>query len=107
MPACVAGVSVGREAVGVNAAAVSVNCETTVLAAEVRTAAISGVGPCPSDAGDGLQAATNKAMKITVITGFSFIEPPSFSSVYFFTSKTMVRGVPKKAPESLLIRQVP
>ena len=37
----------GRDGVGVKAAAVSVNCETTVLAAEVRIAATSAVGSCP------------------------------------------------------------
>ena len=42
--ASVAG-SVGtNDGMGVNTAAVNVNCETTVLAAEVRTAATSGVG---------------------------------------------------------------
>ncbi len=39
-----ADVFVGMDVVGVNAAAVSVNCDITVLAADVRTRAISGVG---------------------------------------------------------------
>jgi hypothetical protein len=60
--------------VGVKAAAVNVNCETTVLAAEVRTAAISGVG-APGVAEDPHAAsrlATRKRMK----NSFSFIKPP-------------------------------
>src|SRR5215216_1356925 len=93
MSTCGADVSVGREVVGVNAAAVSVNCEMIVLAAEVRTAATSGVAS--PDAGEGLHAATNMAMKMTVITGFSFMEPPCFLSIYFFTTKSTVSGVPK------------
>jgi hypothetical protein len=60
----------------VNAAAVSVNCETTVLAAEVRTAATSGVASgCVSE---DPQAVINMAMKMTVTISFSFMEPPSF-----------------------------
>ena len=47
---------VGSKVVGVKAAAVSVNCETTVPAADVRTAATSGVG---SD-GVGAPATSNK-----------------------------------------------
>src|SRR5688572_32168630 len=39
-----ADVFVGSKVVGVKAAAVSVNCDTTVPAADVRTAATSGVG---------------------------------------------------------------
>jgi hypothetical protein len=39
-----AGVSVGSDGVGVKAAAVNVNCATTVLAADVRIAATSDVG---------------------------------------------------------------
>jgi hypothetical protein len=58
--------------VGVNAAAVSVNSEITVLAAEVRTAATSGVG-----SGGGLadpHAAITIAMKMAVAISFSLIE---------------------------------
>jgi len=72
---CGADVSVGREAVGVKAAAVSVNCEMTVLAAEVRTAAISGVGSC-EDGGEDPHAATNMAMRMTLMSGLSFMKPP-------------------------------
>ena len=53
-----ADVSVGGGGVGVKTAAVNVNCDTTVLAAEVRTAATSGVG---SGVVEGPQAAMNKA----------------------------------------------
>src|SRR6185295_4245383 len=47
-----ADVSVGWDGVGVNAAAVSVNCEITVLAADVRMAATSAVGSCSCVPGD-------------------------------------------------------
>jgi hypothetical protein len=44
--------------VGVKTAAVNVNCETTVLAADVRTAATSGVGS--DGVAEGPQAARNR-----------------------------------------------
>jgi hypothetical protein len=50
---CGSGVSVGSaRIVGVKTAAVNVNWETTVLAADVRTAATSGVGSPGEDQGN-------------------------------------------------------
>ena len=63
----------GGGEVTVNAAAVSVNCETTVLAAEVRTAATSGVGSRGCCVADPPQAPISSAMSIVVTTSFSFI----------------------------------
>jgi hypothetical protein len=72
-----ADVSVGRDAtVGVKAAAVSVNCEMTVLAAEVRTAATSGVDSDPAGGVADPHAAANMAIKMTITTDFSYMEPP-------------------------------
>jgi hypothetical protein len=75
--------------VGVNAAAVSVNCEMTVLAAEVRMTATSGVGS-PSGGGftDPHAAITTVATTMTLTVNLSLIEPlyvlKDISS-YFFT----------------------
>ena len=69
-----ADVSVGWDGVGVNAAAVSVNCEMTVLAAEVRMAATSAVGSCACVPGDP-HAAISTMNRIAVIINFGFIEP--------------------------------
>jgi hypothetical protein len=57
--------------VGVKAAAVNVNCETTVLAADVRTAATSGVGS-PGVA-DGPQEATSIAITNIVMNSLGFM----------------------------------
>jgi hypothetical protein len=68
-------VSVGRGGgVTVNAAAVSVNCDTTVLAAEVLTAAISGVA---SGVVEGPHAAVSMMTRDATMISFDFIEPPS------------------------------
>ena len=78
---------------GVKAAAVSVNCDTTVLAAEVRTAATSGVDPVAGVA-DGPQAVINKMTAMTVAISLGFMKPP----VYLHLSVTFtitVMGVPK------------
>ena len=69
---------------GVNAAAVSVNCEMTVLAADVRTAATSGVGPDGCWVAVPPQAPIRSAMNIVVTTSLSFIICPSCASGYFF-----------------------
>src|SRR6266487_573453 len=69
-----AGVSVGRDGVAVKAAAVSVNSEITVLAADVRTTATSGVDSCSCALGDP-HAASKMAISITIIVSLSFIEP--------------------------------
>jgi hypothetical protein len=69
-----AGVSVTGAVVGVKAAAVKVNCETTVLAAEVRIAATSGVGSL--GVADGPHAAISIAVKKSVVNSLSFIHPP-------------------------------
>jgi hypothetical protein len=78
----------------VNTAAVNVNWETTVLAAEVRTAATSGVG----SEGVGLapQAVSSSTRMRRTNVDFVFIVHPIFVYLdYFFTSKITVNGVPK------------
>src|SRR6185503_5800547 len=62
-------VSVGIDGMGVNAAAVSVNCEMTVLAADVRIAATSGVGSC-SGVLEEPHAAINIMKRIAVTISF-------------------------------------
>src|SRR5258708_25640608 len=61
----------GSEGIGVKTEAVNVNCETTVLAADVRTAATSGVGP-------GVVAdpqATSRTVMIRIVAmSFGFIK---------------------------------
>jgi hypothetical protein len=69
------------DGVGVNTAAVNVNCDTTVLAADVRTAATSGVGS--AGVSEGPQATIKAAMNTVVIRIFSFMKPPSFLRSYF------------------------
>ncbi len=65
-------VSVGSGGgVGVNAAAVNVNCASTVLAAEVRTAATSGVGAAGVAAP--LQAASQRDATREITMFFLFI----------------------------------
>jgi hypothetical protein len=63
----------GGGSVGVNTAAVNVNCETTVLAAEVRTAATSGVG---SGVVADPQATSKIALMSKSVRYFSFIKSP-------------------------------
>jgi hypothetical protein len=65
---------VGRDGVGVKTAAVNVNCDTTVLAAEVRTAATSGVDSAGVAADP--QAAIKAAIIAAVTRIFGFMEPP-------------------------------
>jgi len=67
-----ADVLVGGEVVGVNAAAVNVNCETTVLAADVRTAPISEVGSAVVASGDA-HATINMATRAVITIDLSFI----------------------------------
>jgi hypothetical protein len=71
--AVVAG-SVGADLVGVNTAAVNVNCEITVLAAEVRMAATSAVGSCSEVVGDP-HAGTRIAISRILIISLNFMEP--------------------------------
>ncbi len=66
-------VSVGRGGgVGVKTAAVKVNCETTVLAAEVRTAATSGVGAA-GVAGDPQAASSRTTMRESTASLFFIV----------------------------------
>jgi len=76
-------VSVGMDdGTGVKTAAVNVNCETTVLAADVRTAATSGVG---SGVLADPQAASNTAKTSKITRYFGFIEFPfRFRTTYTF-----------------------
>jgi hypothetical protein len=69
-----AAVSVGNAGVDVKAAAVSVNCETTVPAAEVRMAATSDVGSCSGVFAEP-QAATRIVRRSAVTISFGFIKP--------------------------------
>jgi hypothetical protein len=75
--ACVAGgVFVGEGSTGVKTAAVSVNCATTVFAAEVRTTATSGVGPM--GVAEGPHATSKVAIKKIKQNSFGFMKPPWF-----------------------------
>ena len=65
-------VGVGGIGVGVNAAAVSVNSATTVMAAEVRTASTSGVGTMGVA---GAQAASIRVAIIAEMTNLAFMVP--------------------------------
>ena len=68
-----ADVSVGaKDGTGVNTAAVNVNCDTTVLAAEVRTTETLGVG---SGVDEDPHAASRISVTNAVKISFSFIEP--------------------------------
>jgi hypothetical protein len=92
------GVSVGaagEENVGVKAAAVRVNCDITVLAADVRIAATSGVES--AGVAEGPHAAINAATRKQTRNSFSFMEPLYVLKIagYFLTTTTTVSGVPK------------
>ena len=71
------GVSVGGKGVGVNAAAMSVNSATTVLAADVRIARTSGVGSMGVAGAHAVSrvAATNRKMDALAFMGSSLIFP--------------------------------
>jgi hypothetical protein len=61
--------------VGVKAAAVSVNWEITVLAADVRMAATSAVGSCSWGVLADPQAVKKMAISIRLRVGLRFMEP--------------------------------
>ena len=69
----------------------------TVLAAEVRTAATSGVDSDPGGGVADAHAPANTAIRMMITTDFIFMEPPSLEHLDygFFTSKYMESTVPK------------
>ena len=95
--------SVARDGVGVNTAAVNVNCEMTVLAAEVRITATSGVGSWGGFADQ--HAANRTVISITLMVSLSFMDFLLFSA-YFTTISRNTIG-PKKLPLSVFNCQYP
>lgn len=83
----------------------------TVLAADVRTTATSGVGSCSwGGFADPHAVITRVAANMMLKVSLSLIEPlyrMTNLSDYLFTTITTVRGVPKKTPVSLCILHVP
>jgi hypothetical protein len=93
-------VSVGMNGVGVKTAAVNVNCDTTVLAAEVRTAATSGVG---SGVVADPQAARSRLKTSKSARYFGFMETPSCSKLWTLFFYFEVNGQNRSEPDAAII----